>query len=108
MMYTIPIKDIDIKKYVDFSSVFSKAKEGSQVDLGQKYANKILDLLNQKGLLPINLNTVVQLTHCAIQEGGVDINFLFLKNIIVSYFKNKQDVLVETKGVNLIINFRGE
>jgi len=106
MEFVIPIKELDLKKFVNFSSVFSKAKKGSQVDLGQQYANNILGLLYQRELLPITLNKFVQLTHCAIQDGGVDINFLFLKKVIASYFENNQSVVLSTKGSNTIIELK--
>ena len=105
MEYIIPIKEVDLKKFLNFSSVFSKPKEGSQVDLGQKYSDNILGLLYQKGLLPITLNKFAQLVQCAIQDNGVDINFLFLKKIIVSYFESNQSISLKTKNVNLMIDF---
>ncbi len=105
MEYVIPIKEIDLKKYMNFSSVFSKPKEGSQVDLGQKYSDNILGLLYQKRLLPITLSKFTQLVQCAIQDTGIDINFLFLKKIIVSYFESNQNVSLRTKNTNLMIDF---
>lgn len=107
-MYTIPIKEVNLKKFVDFSSVFSKPKEGSQVDLGQKYADNILELLNQRKMLPISANKFIQLVHCAIQDKGININFLFLKKIIISYFKNRRNVELKTEGMNLTVNLKEE
>lgn len=107
-MYTIPIKEINLSKFVNFSSVFSKPKEGSQVDLGQKYADSILKLLHQRDLLPISINKFTQLVQHAIQDRGISVNFLFLKKIITSYFESKKDVLLKSKSISLIINFKEE
>jgi len=107
-MYTIPIKEINLTKFVNFSSVFSKPKEGSQVDLGQKYADNILKLLHQRNLLPISINKFVQLVQCAIQDRGVNVNFLFLKKIITSYFESKEGVELKNKSISLMINFKEE
>ena len=108
MEYVIPIKEIDLKKFVNFSSVFSKPKEGSQVDLGQKYSDNILNILYQKNMLPIPFNKFVQLIQLAIQDTGVDINFLFLKKIVLSYYENSQIVILEVKNMNLVIDFKKE
>jgi len=107
-MYTIPIKEINLKKFVDFSSVFSTPKEGSQVDLGQKYADNILELLNQRKMLPISMNKFIQLVHCAIQNKEVNINFLFLKKIVMSYFENKRNIELKIKSMSLMVNFKEE
>ena len=109
MEYVIPIKDIDIKEFINFSSVFSKPKKDSQVDLGQKYSDNILALLYQRELLPMGLNKFVQLIQCAIQDNRkIDINFLFLKKIILSYFEDNQKVFITTKSSNLIIDVTRE
>ena len=108
MEYTIPIKELDLKKFVDFSSVFSKPKEGSQVDLGQKYSDNILSHLHQRNMLPIQFSKFIQLIQFAIQDIGVDINFLFLKKIVSSYYENSQTVVLEVKNMNLIIDVKKE
>lgn len=95
MTYVIPIKDVDFRKYIDFSSVFSKAKEGSQVKISQQYADVVLNTLEQQHceLLPMRVSKFIELVfHAILEYNKIEMNITFLKRIIISYYENNDEV----------------
>ena len=104
-MFIIPIKDLDLKAFIDYSSVFSKAKDGSQVKISQQYTDILFDTLLKQQRLPIKLNVFVQLIEVILQDKSITVNFLFLKKVIISYLKTKNNVSIDLVGGTSIVSF---
>ena len=104
----ISIKELDLKQYVDYDQTFSVAKEGSQVDLSQRYGDHLLELLRQDNKLPMHMTHFIELVSVALQSNGVRMSLNFLKKILYFRYTNNQDIEICTLNSLTVIRFKEE
>ena len=96
--YTFHIKDVDLKKFVNFERVLHTPVEGSKVFILHEVFNQILQQLDARDLFPISVIRFSELAAFGCQEWGVELNKRFIREVVTTFIKSKDEYVLVSKG----------
>lgn len=96
--YTFHVKEVDLKKFVNFDRVLHKPTEGSKVSALHVVLSQILEQLDERGMLPISVIQFSDLARQGCYEWGVELNKRFIRTAIASYIKGRDEYQLVHRG----------
>jgi hypothetical protein len=96
--FTFSIRDIDLKKFVDFESVFRNSKPGSKVHFIKEVSENLIDQLKTKGRLPFPILDFTDLVEQVCKDNQVEIGKRFIREVVKSHVKSRNDVVLRYRS----------
>jgi len=90
--FVIALKDVDLKQHINFQKVLHKPQVGSKVFALRQIFDQLLEQILQKGMLPISVLDMADLSYLACQDNDISLNKRFVREAIGTFVKIRDDV----------------
>lgn len=95
--FTLNLKEIDLRQYVDFQRVLYNPTPGGKLDILYQITDKVLEQAESKQLIPMRFLSFIELIWYACQENKIPLNKRFIRQALGVYMKSHDEFMLVPK-----------